>query len=486
MKIKRYRARDMREALRRIREEQGADAVILSTRKTEQGLEVISAVDFDQTLIDLAFAQGPGNGQSPGGPAESNGRADKTEPTGRNPELDPTRKTGRGPVNFMQRLGRRHSKLSGADASDSHENSGQREEVSETAPKPDRVTLSETARNAGEQTLTGLQSETSQRRVDPTPGDEAMRREINALRRMLESQLSALAWHDFARASPARGALLKDLIQLGLSREQSRKLVAEISTRKDDLSHGWAQALGLIAQRIAICESDPVDRGGVIALVGPTGAGKTTTIAKLAARHAMLHGPEQVAMVTADDFRIGAQEQLFAWGRMLNIPVFSAASHDELLRRIERLEQNRSRGNHLVLVDTAGVGRDNLMLSRVREMVSGIGRGMRSLLVLPANAQRCALLESARNFRRCELAGLVLTKLDEAASLGGVLGMLLETGWPLAFSCDGQEVPENLRRASARNLVRRAADLIAEEESGDPDHAGFSIASESYSEYAFG
>jgi len=463
MNIKRYKARDMREALRRIREDQGPDAVILSSRKTDAGLEVISAVDFDESLVEIVGAVRAGREVDADQPADSPAREAISE------SRRETRRNGAGFLHRLGYAGKHGRKAAGATEADSGGPSG---DSDSPEPAPDRVSLSSAVRAgvvAGEDTQPHKAA--SGREVQKTE-DLAMRQEINALRRMLESQLSALSWHDFTRQNPARTALLRDLIKLGLGHETSRKLAAEVTTRQDDLAYGWGQALGLISQRIAVTDTDPVECGGVVALIGPTGGGKTTTLAKLAARHAMLHGPERVAMISADDFRMGSQEQLFAWGRMLNVPVFGAASHEELIQRIRRLDHDR-----LILVDTAGVGATGPLLDRVRTLVSGNGLDLRSLLVLPA---------MAGSFRPCDLAGLVVTKLDEAVSLGGLLDALLECGWPVAYTCDGQDVPENLRRASARNMVRRAADLMKSLQPAFAEDPESAPPWRMHKEYAFG
>mgnify|MGYP005839162035 CR=1 FL=1 len=465
MKIKRYQARDMREALRRIREEQGPEAVILSSRKTAAGLEVVSAVDFDPSLIEMASVVGAG-----GGPSES----------GRDVLPDADESVDRSPVRgLMQRFGNRQGDQKSNRPRNPSGSGTEQSDSGDARVEDDRAVISRQARSvANKRDADSVGHEVDSARHGGE--DQEMRNEINALRRMLESQLTALAWHNFARENPARGALARDLVNLGLGRQQSHKFAAEVSIKNDDLAHGWGRALGLIAQRIPVSESDPLEQGGIIAVVGPTGAGKTTTLAKLAARHAMLHGPETVVMISADDFRVGAKEQLFSWGRLLNVPVFSADSPEELCQRVGRFGRNQ-----LVLVDTAGVGHSSQLLDRVTAMISGRGPGMRSLLVLPANAQRDALCAMLSDFEGVDLAGLAVTKVDEAVSLGGILGVLLDSEIPLAYTCDGQDVPENLRRASARNLVRRAGELSG------PDHA-FSnpvdLANElqEEKEYAFG
>lgn len=476
MNIKRYFATDMRQALKSIREELGMDAVILSSRQTSEGLEVVAAIDYDEHLVDSAF-------RTPS-PRASAGAA----------EQDST---------FVDRLRRRRmgdetSELPGRPAADP------RSTVEAARPKPRPVPTSKSAAAPGDRNsqtrrdladigpaadwrapVNGHSSTNSIGNFDgisnghsngSSPGncapeaqqrarETSMQNEINALRRMLEGQLSRLAWHDFSRRSPLRAALMRDLLEMGLSAPLAQELAADVSD-SGDLARAWREALGTLVRRIQVVDRDPLHEGGVVAVVGPTGAGKTTTIAKLAARYADRHGPENIAVITADDYRVGAQEQLFIYGRTLNVPIYSASSRDELEYRIEKLQHAR-----LVLIDTAGSGYRDQEFQRLSEIIKSSPGRLIPYIVLAANAELRSLRETVAAFSSLPLAGVAVTKLDEAARLGGLLSVLIESELPVTWSSDGREVPENLRRASARNLVRLAAERMpgAERESIDEE-----------------
>lgn len=429
MKIKRYVAPDMRQALQQVRAEQGPDAVILSTRKVAGGLELVAAVDYDEELVhsavsrstqvDLSAARGAGKPRLPSARVESRPEPNAEESS---------------PVDELLRQAEAEAPVT-APAS-----AAQRGVAAAAQPGARKRPSRDQARIVWSQepTLVGMRSE------------------INQLRRMLEGQLASLAWNDLSRKSPARAALLRQLIQLGLAPDLAQDLANEFADSGEDFIGTWRQALGRLAQWIPIVVEDPLDQDGVIALVGVTGVGKTTTVAKLAARFARRHGPESVALISSDDYRVGAQEQLFTFGRMLNIPVYVATTASQLKERIERLSHAR-----LVLLDTAGIGQRDARFERSVDALEQAGRPVRPYLVLPANAQRRALDESVAAFSRLPLAGCIVTKLDEVASLGGLLSVVVRHGLPIAYSTDGQQVPEHLRRASAKNLVRRAHELVS-------------------------
>jgi flagellar biosynthesis protein FlhF len=197
-----------------------------------------------------------------------------------------------------------------------------------------------------------------------------------------------------------------------------------------------------------------MDQGGVVALVGSTGVGKTTSVAKLAARYVLRHGQRHVALVTTDSYRIGAHEQLMTYGRLLGIPVQIASDHKELHSALNSLADKR-----LVLIDTAGMSQRDVRLSEQFATLADSGIPIRTLLVLSATAHPSVLTETVEAFSSVDLEGAILTKLDEAAKLGGVLSTVINQQLPLMFVTDGQRVPEDMHLARAQNLVQKAAEL---------------------------
>jgi len=183
--------------------------------------------------------------------------------------------------------------------------------------------------------------------------------------------------------------------------------------------------------------------------------GKTTTIAKLAARFALRHGARSLALVSTDSYRIGAQEQLVTYGRLLGVHVQIADDRQALEHALRSLSDRR-----LVLIDTAGMSQRDMRLAEQFEMLEGAGVPVATYLALSATHQQAVLEETLSAFGRVRLRGAVVTKVDEAASLGGVLGALVEHRLPIAWVCDGQRVPEDLQPARAQNLVNRAVALM--------------------------
>lgn len=302
--------------------------------------------------------------------------------------------------------------------------------------------------------------------VDADPSIAAMRRELATMRQLMERQMEQLSLERL-RGSPARAAAFEALLGLGCDTATAQTVAANLDPRIAPSEIQRPMLDGLM-RTLTIASNEPIEDGGVIALVGPTGAGKTTTAAKLAARFAARHRARDVALVSIDRERTGAREQLHALGRRLGVTVCDADNSDALGRALEQLADYP-----LVLVDTAGYGvRDRALLRQILWLRSS--SRLRSLLVLPANAHPHDLTEIARRYRPAAPEGVVLTKLDESGRLGAALSVLAQQQLPLAYTCSGQLVPEDLEAASAESLAdilgsqaseRRAAEKLALEKS---------------------
>lgn len=293
--------------------------------------------------------------------------------------------------------------------------------------------------------------------ADPRdPGMLAMRDELSTMRQMIERELAQMSVERL-RGSPARAAAYDALMRYGCDESLAQTIAGRIDARLDP-AQVHEPMLAELARALSVLNHEPIDDGGVIALVGPTGAGKTTTAAKLAARFAQRHRARDVALVTTDTERPGATEQLHILGRRLGVTVCEANGPEALNDALDQLADYP-----LVLVDTAGHGlRDRALLGQILWLRAA--RRVRSLLVLPANTNAHDLGEVVRRYRPASPEGVVLTKLDETGRLGSALSVMVQHGLSLAYTTDGQQVPTDLAAADARRLVmtlekvRRAAD----------------------------
>jgi flagellar biosynthesis protein FlhF len=374
MKIKHYRAADMRQALRQVRDAQGPDAVILSSRRIANGVEVVAAVDYDVDAADASVAS----------------EAARTE--------------------------------------------------SRIPTAADYAALAQ--RFAGGQ---------ERQEISDLPADA--NEELRTLRRMLETQLATLAWNDLTRRAPIQTELLRQLTVLGLAHDLAGELVSQLPQRME-LAEAQRLALALMARRIETVGERWMEGGGVVALVGPTGVGKTTLIAKLAARWVLRHGARDLALVSTDSIRIGAQEQIHTLGRLLGVPAYAIDGAGELAELLDHVSERR-----LVLIDSAGLSQRDPRLATELETLANASERLESSLVLSAAAQAGAIEQSLERFAGARPTTCCVTKLDEATSLGGTLSALIRTKLPLAYLSDGQQVPEDLSPARSHQLIARAVEL---------------------------
>jgi flagellar biosynthesis protein FlhF len=221
-----------------------------------------------------------------------------------------------------------------------------------------------------------------------------------------------------------------------------------------ELAEAQRLALALMSRRIETVSERWMESGGVVALVGPTGVGKTTLIAKLAARWVLRHGARDIAIVSTDSIRIGAQEQVHTLGRLLGVPAYAIDGAAELAELLHDVGERR-----LVLIDSAGLSQRDPRLASELETLANASERLETSLVLSAAAQAGAIEQSLERFAAARPTTCCVTKLDEATSLGGTLSALIRTKLPLAYLSDGQQVPEDLSPARAHQLIARAVEL---------------------------
>ncbi|HRF72775.1 MAG TPA: flagellar biosynthesis protein FlhF, partial [Accumulibacter sp.] len=275
--------------------------------------------------------------------------------------------------------------------------------------------------------------------------------EIRSLRRMVERQLAGFAWGESTRAAPVKTEMLRQMLDAGFSPQFARELLADLP---HDLDAGnalaWVKGGADRGMLTISSETDIVDRGGIYALVGPTGVGKTTTTAKLAARCVLRHGARKLALVTTDGYRIGAHEQLRIYGRILGVSVHLAKDADDLRATLKDL-----RHTHMVLIDTMGMSQRDRLVS---EQVAMFGdNDVKSLLLLSATSRGDTLDDVVRAYSGLQhLAGCILTKVDEAASLASSLDVIIRHRLRLYYVSNGQRVPEDLHLPNRPYLLHRA------------------------------
>lgn len=424
MKIKRFVANDMRSALRKVTEILGPDAVILSNNKVDDGVEIVAAIDYDESLIN-------------------------------EPE---TKVAFQKPNPFIQdddTLSRSHIEQRNREAALDDVKYGRNIPA---APPPRFKTDEFIAEpEPSVKKKAHLWSE--------EPAFMDMQSELKSLKGLLVNQLSGLSWGNEVQYHPTRARLLQRLMSLGLSPKLSKDIISE-AKEELDFEHNWRISLGELAHRIPIGENEIIEKGGVVALVGATGVGKTTTIAKLAARYILKHGPHRVALITTDNYRIGAHEQLRSYARIMGVPMRVTGDADSLREALDSLHDKE-----LILIDTAGMSQRDMMLNKQFSMLQAEGLPkIKTYLTLASNCQRSVLSETGSKFKEMNLTGCILTKVDETTSLGGAITVAVENDLPISYLCDGQKVPEDMHLARSHSIVSRSVSIVQHMTSNTTHH----------------
>jgi flagellar biosynthesis protein FlhF len=388
MKVRRYIAPDMRTALLEARRDQGEDVVILTNRRLGDSVELITADDYDESLL-AAFTPKRDAAAATAAPAEAAIPA--------RAEASPSAPPAAPAVGAVMR---------------------------ETLWTRDSVF-------------------------------EQMQAELRSLRDMLQQQFAGLAWGAMGHTHPLWAGLLRRASRLGISARLARQLVQEVP---EDLpvETGWRRLLALFARRLGIEGDRLLAAGGIAALVGPTGVGKTTLMAKLAARHALVHGPDSVALISADSQRIAAHEQLRSFGRILGIPVRVAGGAEELALALQAVCDRR-----LVLVDTAGMNHRDARVGEALAELLPRSPLLRTYVVVSAATQGRDLEQILDRYAPARPVAVMLTKLDETQYLAPALSAAILNDLPVAYVCGGQRIPEDCEPARAHALVSRAVAAVA-------------------------
>ena len=430
MKIRRFFGKDMREALSQVKNELGSDAVIMSNRKVADGIELVAAYDKEP----VAKLSVPPKPKAPVAKHSEGGLPTLSEIIGDD-----------GPDTLRALLEKQaEQKAAVAERVEAANAEAEKRAPAKPAPKVAPV----------KQETQVFDAENEEAELSGGGSLADIRAEIASLRNVLQFQLADMQQQQHSRLKPQQRYLLQQLCDMGISQTLAAQLVtytpAECNERE-----AWLYLLKLLSNRLATNNDDILTQQGVVALVGPTGTGKTTTIAKLAARYAQKYGADQVALITIDTYRIAAYEQLATYGKIIGCPVRKAQSGEQLADLLFQLRNKR-----LVLIDTAGFSqRDSRLISQLATFGQVSGQQVKNYLVVQGNTQQATLKHIINAYKSIDLQGCIITKLDECYSLGEVVSNVIEAQLPVSYVADGQQVPEDIHVANAKSIISLAAKL---------------------------
>jgi flagellar biosynthesis protein FlhF len=473
MKIRRFFGKDMREALKQVKDELGGDAVIMSNKKVADGVELVAAVDKETEMT-----------QPP--PTISLGRKTKNTPTLSEIIGDD------GPDSLKALLEKQQAGKLVDESSDGFKSAAQAQQRSAESTyssqtmnrNQPRVSQAYADSQQAEKRLREAELTNQYARTPVTKAGEnfainddftdsqasdlfshgtsaasnedleSIKSELASIRNVLQYQVNGLSDEQSKRKNPTHYFLGNKLLGMGISEKLVAQLVSFLPPQANE-TEGWDYLLNLISNRLHIGGNDILQQSGIVALVGATGTGKTTTVAKLAAKYAQKYGANEVAMITVDTYRIAAFEQLATYGKIIGCTVKKAQTSEELAHILYQLRHKK-----LVLIDTAGFSqRDARLVTQLNDYEKETTANIKKYLVLPAGAQYQVLHQTIQAYKNISLTGCIFSKLDECYSLGEALSVVIENDLRLSYVTDGQRVPEDIKLADAKNLIMVASKL---------------------------
>jgi len=450
MKMKRYFAPDMRQAMRRVRDEIGPDAVIVSNHRVAGGVEVVAAHENDYEAAQQEFS-----------------RKKKIEQK-RQSQIDVLTHGQKGDLASELQKARMQIAEAEMGGGQNYDTSGKVNRQLDNDDDELRAILAslkerqkQKADAAHRNFMTGsvlddadlgldLREELSISQPEEEMGSSlirSMQNEIEQLKNLLSQQaLSATN----VNSSFSKPPLQRKLEMLGVSEKLSAHLLGSMEVGLPP-NKAWKNALSRLSDSIPVLGEDFIERGGMVAFVGPTGVGKTTTIGKLAARYVLKYGSSSLALVTTDTFRIAAHEQLRTFGRILDVPVRVVDAANSLDDVLHSLKNKR-----LVLIDTAGLNAQEPHSEAQLEMLESVTLRLKKLLVVSCSSQRRVVEQAFNVYKSLGLNGCVLSKMDESGSLGEAISLIVEKRLPVTYVTDGQRIPDDIDIAQKHELVSRA------------------------------
>jgi flagellar biosynthesis protein FlhF len=443
MNIKRFFGKNSREALSMVRKELGDDAVILSNRAMNGGNEIMA---FKEEDMNAMVAR------------EENRHEIFNDETVSHPALMSLINKNKQ-VNIQER----HSHINEPAPSaplianiDDYDAVVQRAEMKRntTANKPVETQKSAPQKQSVMQKQAAITANNRQPIATPQQNIQMneMLNEMRNMRSVIESQLTALSWGNIQQRDPVKSKMLSMLLSAGFSASLSRQLTEKMPDQLDEAkANHWIKSILSINLNTIENDTEMLDEGGIFALIGPTGVGKTTTTAKLAARYVMKHGTQDLGIITTDAYRIGGHEQLRIYGKILGVMVHAVKDEADL-----KIALNELKNKHTILIDTVGVSQRDQMVAEQIAMLSNTNMPVKKLLCLNATNTGETLADVIKAYKRKGLDGCIITKLDEAATIGSALDVVIREKLKLFYVANGQRVPEDVHLANKAYLIQHA------------------------------
>ena len=407
MKVKRFFSSSMQEVLKMVREDLGPDAVILSNDNVDGGVEIVAALDYEEEAA----------AKTVDAPSQAS------------------------PSKVARMHAEKHLRLQKEmDRAKQHIASVRSQQKSTAQGMPETLAVSASAASVPANGWAELSD---------------MKAQLQELKGMINDQAAARPVQNVHAGMTLVQQQTDNMLESLCIAKPIRDSLLQTVKSETDFESAWVRIREQLEGAISAEYGEIIDQGGVIALVGSTGSGKTMTIGKMAARYVMKYGAEGIALVTTDRYRIAAHEQLKVFGRILNVPVHSVDESNSLDNILDKLSNKK-----LILIDTAGLMHSDSCWAEQLQEIKMSAHQVQPYLVMSAVGQYQVMCSSYHHYKMVGLSGAILTKVDEAVSLGEAISFLIDSRLRAAYFTDGQRVPEDIHRLNKTEFVDKAEALL--------------------------
>jgi flagellar biosynthesis protein FlhF len=450
MKVKRYSAATMQRALKQISDELGPDAVILSNQRIKGRLEIVAAVDYDSDDAEIS--------QQVSFPVDST-NYDNVSTAAINHTRQPRAQTHTAAIKESSSA---HISLAQLDAA--KRKLALQDELEKTYISRQKNN-SEAGINERQNTtkISSYEQETITKQESNNDLVQ-MKAEIHVLKALLEKTVNPVSnpWGNWTPKNSLQATLWQRLDDLGTEQWLIKKLVSH-TDGSEALEKTWRGILRTLAKSIPIMNVAKSKVKSCVALLGPTGVGKTTTLGKMAAQHVLQYGNEKIVLISADNYRIGAQDQLRSFARILSVPLYFVSEKNSLESILNKIPLD-----YKVFIDTAGMHPKDPLFDDQLNMLKSVSSRITCMLTLDVTCQSRVLQQVFKHYQKIHISSVILTKVDDAFVLGEALSVIIKEEIPLSHFTNGQRIPEDIHPATAKELLRQALLL-------SPDHGHINI-----------
>ena len=469
MKVKRFFGKNTQTAMQAAKQELGADLAILSSKNVNGGVELICAIDYDESIIDNSQSSfNHVDKRLDNKPLNQNVRQNLTVQNlvkNENYNIDPNGSNSLNNNTMQPMSNYNEDYMSSIDDS----------AVSYHPQKKNDATLADQSKasNINPAQLSQLKDKISefgnlhaknkkQSKINKStkksewledPSLSAMKGELKSLRGFLEHQLNGLAWNDYQKRSPLKTEILKKLFSSGLD-ISIVKAICENIQEECSLQKAWLESMNLLRQKIPVGNHANKAKKTVAVFSGSSGSGKTTSLIKMAANLIIKYGRERIVILTLDTQKVASIEQIKTYGKVLGVKVINIFDRNELVEALDVFHKQK-----FILIDTAGHPKQSKQAEIQQSWLKSIQVPFINYCICNIVHQSDWLIELVNSVKLNRDDRLIATHVDEVKSLAPLFNVMIRTQTEMPYYCNGQKIPDDFHSVNIDECMKHLSPI---------------------------